>query len=73
MADLLIQILPMVVRLEALAVKTLQFLAQLVNSLIFYCIVAILGVKLLNEILELLFLRLDVNRVPLQVVMLLSL
>ena len=56
MADLLIQILPLVVGLKALPVETFQFLVQLVNSLIFHCIVAILSVKLLNEILQFLFL-----------------
>ena len=54
-------------------VQAVYLLVQLVDCLVFECIVAILGIQLLDESLELLLLRFHVDGVAFKVVMLLFL
>ena len=70
---LFVELLLFILYLFPLAIQTVHLLVQLVDSLVLQRIVAILGIQLLNECLQLLLFRLDVDGVPLQIVMLLLL
>ena len=71
MLDLLVKLLLFILNLLPLAVQTVHLLVQLVNGLVLQCIVAILGVELLNERFQFFLLCLHVDRVAFQIVVLL--
>ena len=71
MLDPLIQFLFLVLKLLPLPIHAIDFLIQLVNRLILQRVVRVLGIELLNERLELLLLRFDIDRVTFKIVMLL--
>ena len=68
---LFVELLLFILYLLPFAIQTVHLLVQLVDSLVLQRIVAILGIQLLNECLQLLLFRLDVDGVPFQIVMLL--
>ena len=59
--DLLIQLLFLVVHLHSFFVQAINFLIQLVDHLILQSVVAILGVELLDQCLQLSFLGLHID------------
>ena len=71
--DLLVELLLLRLHLYALLVETIHLLVQLVDGLVLESVVAVFGVQLLNERLQLLLLRLHVDGVALQVVVFLLL
>ena len=71
--DLLVEFLFLILDLLTLLIKAINLLVQLVNSLILKCVVAVLGVQLLDQSLQLLLLRLHIDGVAFQIVMFLLL
>lgn len=69
--NFLIKIFFFLCHFDPFLVQTVNFLIQFVNHLILESVVAVLSVEFLNERLQLLLFRLHVDRVALEVVMLL--
>lgn len=69
--DLFVQVLLFLRHLHSLFVEAVHLLVQLVDHLILECVVAVFGIQLLDQRLQLLLLSLHVDRVALEVVVLL--
>ena len=73
MLDLLVELLLLRLHLHTLLVETVHLLVQLVDGLVLERVIAVFGIQLLNERLQLLLLRLHVDGVAFEVVVLLLL
>ena len=63
MLVLLAELLFLILHFLSLSVQAIHLLIQLVDGLVLQRVIAIFGVQLLDQSLELLFLRLDINGV----------